>query len=255
MACPVVVIWGKNGAGKTTVAANLACALADFQKMVGLLSSNLYFGELQTHLNCKISTGQGSHLALASQTEAQSFFVKSGVNSNLFLLAAPNECNASDQCEQDAQEVESLIQRARIPFDLLVIDGSADLQNALTYIGMMAASTIVSVYQPSIVTCLWHQAHTQLFSQLRIRDRQLHVLNADNAACDRGAVLKVLGIKLGYELPFVPNAPIYENIGTPIVYQKDKPSQKYAKAMRQIAAEIATRIAPTRLGGYSPIKN
>ena len=48
MNAKIITVWGANGSGKTTVAANLAAALADRDLMVGIISSKLTYGELQS---------------------------------------------------------------------------------------------------------------------------------------------------------------------------------------------------------------
>ena len=54
MNAKIITIWGANGSGKTTVAVNLAAALADRDYMVGIISSKLLYGELQSFFgkNC-----------------------------------------------------------------------------------------------------------------------------------------------------------------------------------------------------------
>jgi MinD-like ATPase involved in chromosome partitioning or flagellar assembly len=47
MSSKIITIWGGKHSGKTTFAVNLACALAKRNSLVGLISSNLTYGELQ----------------------------------------------------------------------------------------------------------------------------------------------------------------------------------------------------------------
>ena len=240
MSCPVVVVWGKNGSGKTTCAVNLACLLADTQKIVGLISSNLYYPELQSFLDFRVSPEKGSHAALSSYSiaQTQSFFVESGSNKNVFVLSPPNQCNAINACEQDKEEVERLIDRSRLSFDYLVIDGSADLQSAITFLSMRLASYILTLYPVTISAGLWHQSHSLIFQHLHMTDRMINVLNADNNACERDVFLSAIGFKPEYELPYVPKADIYANSGKPIIYQSEKYALSYRKTLDKILLHV-----------------
>lgn len=48
MNAKIISIWGANGSGKTTTAVNLAFTLAQRNFTVGVISSNVYYGEMQT---------------------------------------------------------------------------------------------------------------------------------------------------------------------------------------------------------------
>ena len=47
MNAKVIAVWGANGSGKTTTAVNLAFSLSQRNFTVGLISSNIYYGEMQ----------------------------------------------------------------------------------------------------------------------------------------------------------------------------------------------------------------
>ncbi len=47
MNAKVIAVWGANGSGKTTTAVNLAFSLSRRNFTVGLISSNIYYGEMQ----------------------------------------------------------------------------------------------------------------------------------------------------------------------------------------------------------------
>ena len=64
MKCKIITIWGRAGSGKTTFAVNLALALAERKFIVGVVSSNLLYGNLQVFFNQSIREDKGVFQAL-----------------------------------------------------------------------------------------------------------------------------------------------------------------------------------------------
>ncbi len=59
MNAKIITVWGANGSGKTTVAVNLAAAIAARNLMVCVISSKLYYGELQIMFGKRIESDKG----------------------------------------------------------------------------------------------------------------------------------------------------------------------------------------------------
>ena len=59
MNAKIITVWGANGSGKTTVAVNLAVALAERDLMVGIISSKLIYGELQSVFGKRVENEKG----------------------------------------------------------------------------------------------------------------------------------------------------------------------------------------------------
>ena len=64
MNAKVIAVWGANGSGKTTTAVNLAFSLSQRNFTVGLISSNIYYGEMQMLCGCNIPDDRGIYHAL-----------------------------------------------------------------------------------------------------------------------------------------------------------------------------------------------
>lgn len=64
MSSKIYTIWGGKHSGKTTFAVSLACALSKRDKLVGLISSNLTYGELQTFFGQSVPEEKGIFEAL-----------------------------------------------------------------------------------------------------------------------------------------------------------------------------------------------
>ena len=54
MNAKIITVWGANGSGKTTVSVNLGTALAERDFTVGIISSKMYYGELQSFFGKRV---------------------------------------------------------------------------------------------------------------------------------------------------------------------------------------------------------
>jgi MinD-like ATPase involved in chromosome partitioning or flagellar assembly len=88
----IIAVWGGKHSGKTTFAVNLACALSKRDVLVGLISSNLIFGELQTFFGQEVPPAKGLFEALNAETpNIGENFTAYTESKNLFFLSAPTQ--------------------------------------------------------------------------------------------------------------------------------------------------------------------
>ncbi|MBO5408736.1 MAG: cobalamin biosynthesis protein CobQ, partial [Clostridia bacterium] len=64
MSSKIITVWGATGSGKTSIAANLGIAIADRNLMVGIISSKLYYGELQSIFGKRLEHDKGIYNAI-----------------------------------------------------------------------------------------------------------------------------------------------------------------------------------------------
>lgn len=239
MKCKIITTWGRSGSGKTTFAVNLATALAGRNFVVGLVSSNLLYGNLQVFFNQSIREDKGIFQALGDATGAVSEkFWKSGLHDNLFLLSVPNGYKGMLADGISGDDVEHLLSQAAVFFDFLIVDGSEDINNPVSSIAMTLSSTIFTLYKPSIATCLWLKAMEDFILQLHLKDKMIHLMNGSDDSCPVEAFLKSTGLHYHHELPFVKEAPVLENSGTPIYTVTEKECKRYSRILDTIADEL-----------------
>lgn len=90
MSGKIYAVWGGNNSGKTTFAVNLACALSKRDVLVGLISSNLTYGELQIFFGQAVPPGKGLFEALNGDNHnIGEKFAEYGESKNLFFLSIP----------------------------------------------------------------------------------------------------------------------------------------------------------------------
>jgi Flp pilus assembly CpaE family ATPase len=189
--------------------------------------------------NQSIRSDKGTFQALNNSSgNVSEKFWKSGIHDNLFLLSIPNEYKGLLADGISDEEVETMLNQACVFFDFLIVDGSEDINNPISSIALTMASSIFTLYKPSIASCLWQRAMEDFIMQLHLKDKLIHMLSANDSSCPVEDFLRSTGLHYSYELPFVKSAPILENTGTPICLINDKECKRYSRVLDTVADEL-----------------
>ena len=210
MNAKVIAVWGANGSGKTTTAVNLAFSLSQRNFTVGLISSNIYYGEMQMLCGCNIPDDRGIYHALMGG-ETKNMLVQAGKTS-VFVLSVPDKFDAMQLTTISAKSVKDMLDDANMRFDYLVIDGNTDLNNPISSLGMTEADKLLVVHRPSV--------------------------NAHDKSCDLSAYKSSIGLTFDFELGYVENANIYANTGQAIVFHDLKQEREYISGMKALTSSV-----------------
>ncbi len=236
MNAKIISVWGANGSGKTTTAVNLAFTLAQRNFTVGVISSNVYYGEMQTAFGCNVPDDRGIYHALMGG-ETKNMFVQAGKTS-VFVLSVPDKFDAMQLTTISAKSVKDMLDDAAIRFDYIIIDGSTELNNPISSIGMTEADKLIVVHKPSVKDCLWHDSMRNVLDLLNLAYKTEHILNGHDKSCDLAAYKSSVGLMFEFELGYVENAKIYANTGQAIVLHDSKQERAYASGIQALANSI-----------------
>ena len=158
-------------------------------------------------------------------------------NPNLFILSPPNDFDGLLLTAISADTVKELIEDSTIRFDYIIIDGSEDLNNPVSSVGLTMSNKIVRVYKVCIRDCIWHKAMKNLTDLLNVGNKTITVINAYDKSCDKLAFLNALDTKHDFELPYISNAPILTNSGK-LIYNSKFVSGHYKKTIQKLASQL-----------------
>lgn len=239
MSSKIITVWGKDNSGKTTFAVNLACALAKRDHLVGLISSNLIYGDLQVYFGQSIPPEKGLFRALHEDNpNVGEKFMEAGESKNLFFLSVPNHYTGLLCDNVSLQSVERLITASSLLFDILLIDGSGDLTNPISGTGLWLAEKVYTLYRPSASAPMWHKGVEDFVQELHIADKQINVMQTPNGEFDDKTFKSLIELSFIYELPFVKQAGELENAGTPVFFYEDRGCRQYSKVLEKISDEL-----------------
>lgn len=239
MSSKIITVWGGNNSGKTTFAVSLACALSDRDRLVGLVSSNLTYGDLQIFFGQNVPPGKGSFQALHDDNpNIGEKFTEYEDSKNLFFLSVPTHYSGLLCDTVTLQSVERMMNAASLAFDVLLVDGAAEINNPISGVGLWLADRIFTLHRPSIASQMWYKGVADFERELHIGNKQFHVLLAPNGEFDDQAYERMTELPFAYELPYIKRARELENAGTPLYFFRDRPCRRYGKVLAQIANEI-----------------
>ncbi len=248
----IAVASGKGGVGKSTVAVNLAVALAAHGLKIGLLDCDVYGPSIPLMMGVKDKPTRAPD---GRMTPPESFGVK--VMSMGFL--ATDKQPMIWRGPMVAQAVDQLLRGvAWEPLDVLVVDmppGTGDAQLTLAQRVPLAGAVIVST--PQNVALLDARKGLNMFRQLDVPVLGI-VENMSYfvcAACGTrteifahgGAKQEAIDSKVEFlgEIPLDPRIRDSSDGGRPIV--ASEPAGPHAKAFRDIAGRIWRKISETPL--------
>lgn len=235
----IITIWGGNNSGKTTFAANLACALSKQELLVGIISSNFIYGELQIFFGQEVPAEKGLYAALDDENpNIGEKFTAYGESKNLFFLSVPTRYSGL-LCDTVAlEDVERMINAASVMFDVLLVDGAAEINNPLSSVGLWLSDTIFTLHRPSISAQMWYTGVSGFIQELYVKEKLIHVLQSSHGTFDDQVYQNMTGLSFAYELPYVKCAAELENAGTPLYYAHDRPCKQYGKVLDQITRTL-----------------
>lgn len=233
----IITVWGSNGSGKTAVSANLGLAISERNQMVGLISSKLYYGEMQGVFAKRLENDKGIYNAIANGCNTKNMFENAVSGSNLFFLSVPNGFDAMLLTAISGDTVKELIEDAAMRFDYIIIDGNEELNNPISSIGLTMSNKIIATHKASASDCLWQSSMDNTMQLLNLSGKAIQVLNGYDKSCDKMAYMNNVGVKFDFELPYIPNAKILLNSGKPF-YISSTVQSEYKKTMQKLASQV-----------------
>jgi len=235
---------GKGGVGATTLAANVAAALAADDKTVVLIDLNLQFGTAAMFFDLRpratiVEFARGDVSRVTEEDFAQ-FLAdhKSGVR----ILAAPPSPEEAELVSVGA--VQQAIDLARSGRDAVVLDLAAKLDE-VTLAALDVTDIVCVVAAPHLAALRSTSDTLAMLTRIGISDERMLVALVRNTAkgIDDAGVAKFLKRKADIVVPFAERADAAADLGVPYILAE--PNDKAAIALRQLAVRLATRKAMT----------
>jgi pilus assembly protein CpaE len=236
----IALVGAKGGVGTTTVAVNLARAIAEIRpEAVGIIDMDIQRGQVTTHLDL---TPRANVAELAQDEQALShpelmdqYLVRHA--SGLAVLASP----AAQELESSVtgEVLRKILAQLAATREVIVVDAGSRIDERLNVI-LELADEVVFVVAPDIASLRAMKSLVQSLGHAGAAvSRTTFVLNHQyqQELLKTPAVENVLGARLGFELPY--DSVLYQkavNQGVPLV--RGAPGSGPARAFQQLAAYL-----------------
>jgi len=234
----ITVLCPKGGAGKTTIASNLAVGLArEAPGEVAILDLDLQFGDVASALRLmpEHTFSDAARSAQTLDTTALKVFLTHHPK-ELFALCAPD--SPVDVDDITAEHVESVLRLLIESFRYVIVDTASGLDEA-ALVALEHSTDLVVLCSTDVPTVRSTQKEVQALRVIGNPTQRWHfVLNRSDArtGLGRGEVETTVGIAVDVAIPESRALPVSLNQGTPII--DFDPRAPAAQALSQLVNRI-----------------
>ena len=240
----ITVLSPKGGAGKTTVATNLAAGLAALAPgRVALVDADLQFGDVAgaLHLIPEHSIADAARLNGSLDAMTLKVFLTHHP-AELYALCAPEAPAEGEMVSGDA--VARIVQLLASEFDYVIIDTSAGLSEA-TLSALEVSTDVVAVTSMDVPSVRATRKLLDVLDQLGMTSHRRHYLlnRADSkVGLDTVDIEASLQVRLDVVLPSTRSVPVAVNQGLPVIHTE--PRAPVSRQLRVLIDRFAPAVRP-----------
>lgn len=234
----IIAIHGRSGTGKSTLASNLSYLLAEKEKLVILMDTNMDYSGTPSFFAEEIPANKGIFAAMEdSAGQPGRFLVPCKQQKNLFFFGIPTNRNTFFYADLMEHSTENLVQQLAVCCDYLILDCTADWRQQLTQMALYLCDTVIVTYTASVETGSWHQGVQHLYQNLKI-ENQIPVMGQWNIGCSMQKFEEQAGLKHTVRLPEVEDAEVARSCGRLLCLGRSKSERLYRERILNMIEEV-----------------
>jgi pilus assembly protein CpaE len=248
----IVVLSPKGGAGKTTIASNLAVGLASEMGdgTVGLLDLDVQFGDLSHAMNLMPEHNLGD-AALASRQGLDTTTLKIFLThhrSGAFVMPAPDSLVQAEDISGD--HVKTVLDLMTELFPVVIVDTAAGIgEHALMAIEF--ASDVLFVASPDTPTVRALRREVEAFELIGLVSAERHLIVnrvEGRGGIGIGEIEGTIGLPVTHQIPRSRGVTVSTDEGIPIL--EDGGRDPAAKALRELVTAFTPAASGVRAGRF-----
>lgn len=238
----IVVLSPKGGAGKTTVATNVAVGLAtSVEQRVAIVDLDVQFGDVGHSLGVIPEHTLGD---VANTQRIDTTFLKVLLchhQSGLYALCAPENLIQAEEIV--GAHVKATLDLMADLFPYIVIDTAAGIgEHALTALEFATDLVIVCTTESACLRALRREVDALEMIGLTSQPRHLVVNKVDGRGIGVSEIEAALGMPAAVQVPYSRNVATSLDQGIPLL--EESPRDGAAKALRELVRQLSPKESP-----------
>jgi len=235
----IVVTSGKGGVGKTTTTANLGTGLAQLDKKVVMIDTDIGLRNLDVVMGLENRIVYNLVDVVEGNCRVKQALIKDKKYPNLFLLPS---AQTRDKTSVTPEQMKKLVEELKEDFDYILLDCPAGIEQGFKN-AIAGADRALIVTTPEVSAIRDADRIIGLLEANEIRKIHLIVNRIDMDMVKRGDmmsvddVVEILAIDPIGVVPYAQSIVVATNLGNPIVGSTEDAGQAYVNICKRIMGE------------------
>ena len=175
----IISVFGKNGAGKTTISTHLAKYLSDNNNFVGIISLEMRYGSLQRSIGVKVSQEKSIINAL-TQSDIKDYFTRYSDNIYICTLSDADDITKYDaiyNIAKDEKIISEFFNKIKEAFDYVIIDLTEMVIDNFTYFSIKNSDKLINVTESRPESIAFANSHKDILNTFLNEKNIINVIN------------------------------------------------------------------------------
>lgn len=235
----IITLYGPDGSGKTTLAYALAERLASPEHLVLIVHTDFSRPVLHEHIpNRQDAISLGQLLMTDNMYNFDKSVIPLPRNQNVFAAGILNSENFASYHDYSPEAAKAYLHTAGAAFDSVILNTTDDTHDGLALAGLDQCSHVLYLIPPNIQGIVFAKAYADLLTQLRAKEKSIHIAAKVRPYSNLPLVEKTLGIQFATQLPLSPEVDYLNLSAAPIRNCHKKDGIQYEQAVETIRRQI-----------------